>query len=92
MNNVEKRVYLYGLDEEYRLVRYTSITDEYLTISNIQFSAKDLKTRYPSIVMVFAVDNKYGVYRAYKDLSLDNSVENRVLFKIELETNGIRII
>ncbi|HNX63119.1 MAG TPA: hypothetical protein PKN45_10790 [Candidatus Limiplasma sp.] len=92
-NDVANRTYLYGLDEEYRVVRYTYVICKDLKIRDLRFQAMCLKSGYPSIRMIFAIDNSYSVHRAYQDTVNGRwPVAERALFKGLLETDGIRIL
>ena len=86
-----QRVYLYGLDVEYRLVHCYYIPFGLVTASELAITAKQLKYKYPSVCNVYAVDNGHMIYRAYMELLRDNSLENRVAFKLMLQQYGFEI-
>lgn len=85
------KVYLYGLDETYKIVRWHYLPREYATVYAIRQTAKGLRSDYPSIQHVFAVDNSSMIYRAFKDIFRENSTANRVEFKMLLEQYGIAV-
>ena len=86
-----KRVFFYGLDETYKLVHYYFCPKDELTIWSIRATGKALRQDYPHIRHVYAVDGGTLIYLAYRDLSRQDSTENRVEFKMMLEQYGIEI-
>lgn len=92
MNDISHRTYLYGLDREYRIVRYHYIERELLSIKEIKICADLLKRYYPNIAFVYAVDNCYEIYQDCVKTMKIRSVENCVMFKILLEERGLRIV
>ena len=90
---MENRVYFYGLNGSsggYRVIRYAYIQGNY-SINDLVFQGKNLKTQYPSIEQIYAVDNSYSIYHGFLD-AIRGGMEDRVLFKILLETEGIRVV
>ena len=85
------RVYLYGLDREYKMVFYSYLPFGQISANRIAGTARQLKSDFPSIEFVYAVDNSYTIHRAYKDLYLNDSIENRVTFKMMLEQFGFLV-
>lgn len=90
--NVVNRVFLYGLDEEYRVIHYTYVDCAQLRLRDIMFQASMLKENHPNIKLIYAADNSYTVYRACQDAMRKASVEDRVLFKTVLEAEGMRVL
>ncbi|MEG1523862.1 MAG: hypothetical protein RR475_02420 [Clostridia bacterium] len=91
MSNSRNRIFIYGIDEENRIVRYTNVTNDGLTIRDLSFQALSMKHNYPNIRKVYAVDNSYDIYEAFCDSIKRNSVENRTVFAIMLENYGLLI-
>jgi hypothetical protein len=89
--NVDQ-IFLYGLDKEYRVVRYTHISNEHLKLKDLMFAALMLKHNYPNIELVYAADASYTTYRACQDSIKKGSVEERVLFKTVLDVEGLRML
>ena len=85
-------VYLYGLASDYRVVRYSKIEQEYLTISRLNMDAEMLRYNNPGVATVYAIDNCYDVYDACRTAMRTGLMEDRVLFKVLLEKNGRRLI
>lgn len=91
MNDISRRTFLYGLDNEYHVVRYHYIAHDILSISEMRICADLLKRYYPNITSVYAVDNCFEIYQEYRNLMKKRSVENRVMFKMMLEERGLRV-
>lgn len=89
------RIYLYGIasaTEQYRVVRYSFIESENLSIADIVRHASWLKIKYPNVDHVYAIDDKKGLAYEYRLVIKRNSVEQNVVFKDMLETEGLLII
>ena len=89
-----KTVFLYGIagaDNHYRCVRYTCIPEQDVSISAIKYEAYAMKDEYPSVERVFAIDNRYGLYRDYMESIKKNSIESCAIFKDILERQGVEI-
>lgn len=92
MFDAEKgRVYIYGLDETYKVIHWYFLPGEYATVYAIRQTAKTLKKEYPNCAHVYAVDNSRMIYSALKDIFRENSIANRVEFKMLLEQYGIAV-
>ena len=93
--DIRNRIYIYGLDELFNVVRYTYI-DKMKTekiIWELILEKRILAYNYPSVKIVYAVDNCYDVYKAYKELVMSGSnLEEKILFKQLLEQYGIRLM
>lgn len=85
-------VCLYGLDPEYRVVRYWNIKDKYPSMGALEVIAEAMQKSRLNILSVFAVDVSKDVYEAARDSMRTNTVEDRVVFKILLEETGIQLI
>ena len=85
MDNKKFRVYLYGLDDEYHVIRYAYIPNDEVTIGELKSQALILNFEFPNITSVWAVDNDYEIYLACRDSMKTNLMEDRVIFKIMLE-------
>jgi len=93
MNTIESnRVYLYALDAEYFVMGHNYVPQERATFKQLKFQALCLKGSCQGIVAVYAVNNSYDVHDAYKESRISATVENRVVFKCLLDTDGIRLV
>jgi hypothetical protein len=85
-------VCLYGLDPDYRMVRYWNVRERHPRIGDLRSIAKTMQEDFPDILKVFAVDVSKDVYDACRDARRTNLLEDRVVFKVLLETEGIQLI
>lgn len=89
MGNTER--VLYGLTKEYRITGYWIIRDADYQIGHLKWLADKIQQAYPGTELVYAVDNgpsiRNGYFGAKKGL-----MEDRVLFKILLQEEGVRVI
>lgn len=63
-----KTVFLYGIggpEVQYRVLRYTRLDDEDITIRTLLYEAHELKAKRPDVERVFAVDNRRGLGRDF---------------------------
>lgn len=89
-----KRIFLYGIggaDNQYRVLKYYAMEEETISIWNIKYQADMLKIKNPSVEHVYAVDDRTGLYRDYKESIKKNSIESCAIFKDILEREGIKI-
>lgn len=86
------KIYLYGLDEEYNIVRFSRVRNCRLKVDELMAEAIELRYNYQSIRSVYAVDEDPDVEDAFKDVFKRGWVEDRVVFKVLVEKKGIRII
>ena len=74
-----KRIYLYGIAgvaDHYKVVRYSCVDSEGMTIMALKYEAARLRMDYPNIGHVYAVDASQSLYRS----SLIDC-ENRIPFE-----------
>lgn len=89
------RIYLYGLadaTDQYRVVRYSFIETENLSIEEIVKHASWLKIKNSGIEHVYAIDNRKGLAYECKRAMTRNSIEHNIVFKDLLETHGLMVI
>lgn len=89
MNNVERVVY--GLTKDYYVVGYWLLKDDDVRISHLRWAADKLCAACPGTEVVYVVDNsptiRHGYFGAKK-----RGLEDRVLFKVLLEEEGVRVV
>lgn len=93
--NENRQIILYGIGgaaKAYGVLGYFCIYDDYISIRAIQIEAQRLVARNPSIMHVYAIDNRRGLRRDYQESIRHNSIESHVVFKDILEREGMRII
>ena len=92
MDERANRVYIYCLDEEYRVVNFMYfVRGAYTDIRTIKFYVEQTRENRNGIKYIYVIDNSYEVYKAAIDAIKGGSVEDRVLFKQLLE-KGIRVL
>lgn len=92
--NMNRKIVLYGFggpEDNYRVVRYSVLYHEEVSIRELTYQAKKMSVTYRNIRSVYAVDNRYGLYRDYKDAVKSNSMEGWVLFKDICEREGLEV-
>lgn len=86
-----KQVVLYGFggpEDMFRVVRYRVLYPEEACVSEIIYQARRMIASYPNIQKVYAIDNRYGLNRDYRDAMRSNNMEGWVLFKDICEREG----
>ena len=89
------QIILYGLSgpsKAYAVLNYFCIYEEYVSIRSIQQEALLLRMKNPSVEHVYAIDNRYGLRRDYRESMKQNSIESHYIFKDILEREGIQIL
>ena len=89
-------IFLYGLAgpaDSYRVVRYSKVSNyRNFPIRVIREEAKKMIEENPLILDVYAIDNCYEVYQAFRDTKMKFSIEDNVAFKDMLEKEAIKVI
>ena len=62
-----KRVYLYAFDFLFRIVDCKFLEGEAITVANMRRLAGWMADSYPSRVTVYAVDNRPGLYKDFRE-------------------------
>ena len=90
-----KRIYLYGIAgvaDHYKVVRYSCVDSESMTIMALKYEAARLRMDYPNIVRVYAVDASPSLYRSYMETIRKDSMEVCVSFRDMLMRQGVEVI
>lgn len=90
------RIWLYGLAnarEAYRPVRYAYVdyTEETKIVESIIRAASQMKIKNPSVDRIYIIDDKWYLYGEYQKAIKQNSIEQNVIFKDMLETEGAEL-
>ena len=89
-------IFLYGLAgarDSYRVVRYSKISNyRNFPIRIIKEEARKMVEEYPLIIEVYAIDNCYEVYQAFRDTAMKFSIDENIAFRSLLENEAIRVI
>lgn len=78
---VMRQVILYGISgasRAYTVLNYFCIYEEFVSISTILGEARRLRMRNPDIEHVYAIDNRYGLRRDYRESMKRNSMATSV--------------
>lgn len=90
-----KRIYLYGIAgaaDHYKVVRYSCVDGDGMTIMSLKYEAAMLRMDYPNIVRVYAVDVSPSLYRSYMETIRKDSMEVCVSFRDMLMRQGVEVI
>lgn len=90
-----KRIYLYGIAgaaDHYKVVRYSCVDVDGMTIMSLKYEAAMLRMDYPNIVRVYAVDASPSLYRSYMETIRKDSMEVCVSFRDMLMRQGVEVI
>lgn len=89
------QIILYGIagaSKAYTVLNYFCIYEEFISINAILRQAQGLRMRNPDVEHVYAIDNRYGLRRDYKESIKENSIESHYIFKDILEREGMLVI
>lgn len=89
------QIILYGIagaSKAYTVLNYFCIYEEFISINAILRQAQGLRMRNPDVEHVYAIDNRYGLRRDYKESIKENSIESHYIFKDILEREGLLVI
>ncbi len=88
------QIILYGVSgasKAYTVLNYFCIYEEYISINAILRQAQGLRMKNPDVEHVYAIDNRYGLRRDYKESMKENSIESHYIFKDILEREGMKV-
>lgn len=91
---MDNQIILYGFvgpEENRRVARYFVISNEDASIWYLRHAASNMRMLYPSIVEVYAVDNRRGLKSMFMDAFKHPTIENSIGFRDWVEREGIRI-
>lgn len=89
------QIILYGIagaSKAYTVLNYFCIYEEFISINAILRQAQGLRMRNPDVEHVYAIDNRHGLRRDYKESIKENSIESHYIFKDILEREGLLVI
>lgn len=89
------QVVLYGISgasKAYTVLGYYCIYDGFVSIRRIMNEAELLRMKNPDVEHVYAIDNRYGLRRDYRESIKQNSIESHYIFKDILEREGLKVI
>jgi len=74
------------------VLNYYCIYEEFVSIRTIMSEARLLRVKNPDVEHVYAIDNRYGLRRDYRESMKQNSIESHYIFKDILEREGLLVI
>lgn len=88
-----RRVYLYAFDELYNIVDCMFLEGEEITVRNMKRLAGWMIDRVASLhVQVYAVDNRPGLYREFRESVKRNDFTKMLEFADTVQHEGLRLI
>lgn len=88
-----RRVYLYAFDELYNIVDCMFLEGEEITVRNMKRLACWIPERVTSLkVQVYAVDNRPGLYREFRESVKRNDFAAMLAFADTVQREGLRLI
>ena len=88
-----RRVYLYAFDELYNIVDCRFLEGEAITVRNMKRLANWMTDGVTSLkVQVYAVDNRPGLYREFRESVKRNDFTVMFTFADTVRDEGIRLI
>lgn len=88
-----RRVYLYAFDELYNIVDCRFLEGEAITVRNMKRLANWMTENITSFeVRVYAVDNRPGLYREFRESVKRNDFTVMLEFADTVQREGIRLI
>lgn len=88
---MKKRVYLYAFDFLCRIVDCKFLEGEAVTVANMRRLADWMAESYPGPVAIYAVDNRPGLYKEFREAIDLRDFTKHVLFADAISDEGIQI-
>ncbi len=88
---MRKRVYLYAFDFLCRIVDCKFLEGEAITVANMRRLANWMAESYPSQVTIWAVDNRPGLYKEFREAIDLKDFTNQLIFADTVSHEGIQI-
>lgn len=89
------QIILYGISgprKAYAVLNYFCIYEEFISIRTIMSEAHLLQMKNPDVKHVYAIDNRHGLRRDYRESIKQDSIESHYIFKDILEREGLQIV
>ena len=89
------QIVIYGIggpEENYRVLRYRVIDQEFISIAIVKNFAEMMRDEYPSIQEIYAMDNRWGLRKDCTEAFKKNSMAGWIEFKDLIEREGLKII
>lgn len=92
---MDNQIILYGFvgpDQNRRVARYFVISNDDISIWYLRHAASNMRRLYPSIIEVYAVDNRRGLKSMFTDAFKHPDIQNSIEFRDLVKKEGIRIL
>lgn len=91
MNDMAKRVYLYAFNNVLRIVNTKFLEGDAISVRDILRLARWMTEIYPEPVVVYAVDNRPGLYKEYTESVKTKDFTKHVEFADIISREGLLI-
>lgn len=88
---MDRRVYLYAFNTLMKVVDCQFLKEENISIQNIVRIANWMKRTNPEKVIVYAIDNRNGLYKDYKEAIKTTDFTKHVEFADMVSREGILV-
>ena len=88
---MDRKVYLYAFNKVLKVVDYKFLTGEEISIRNMLRLARWMENTNPESVVVYAVDDRPGLYKDYKEAVKTADFTKHVAFADMVAREGILI-
>lgn len=80
--------WIYGLDNEYKLVRWHRIP--VISIDYLKFECSTMRDECPSVSEVYVIDASPSLSRAFRNRAINsNCIDANVVFRVILQRDGV---
>lgn len=87
-----RRVYIYAFDHLYKIVCCVFLEGDAISVRSMNSLADQMmEMSNPSTISVYAVDNRPGLFRCYRDAISSNDFADRIAFADIVKREGIRL-
>lgn len=86
-----RRIYLYGFSKELKIVDSKYLQDWDITINNIKRVADYIINSHDDAIVVYAIDNTFGLYQDYFDTIKTKDFTKNVEFMDTVRRGGILV-
>ncbi len=89
---MERRVYLYGFGDLLKCVDHKFLKGDAITVRNLSRVAKQMREMNPECKIVWAVDNRPGLYREFLEAVKTKDFTKQVEFADTVSREGIPVV
>lgn len=85
----EKRVYIYAFNKVWNLVDVKFLMNEAISVQNMRIIANWMRSVWPEELVIYAVDNRPGLYKEFRDNQRSNDFTKHIEFADMISREGI---